>query len=83
MSPWKNAIAAETLDNLRPGFEAAVLEIRAGEGPLCKRLQELGVVPGVPVEVLSAGSPMLVRVGEARLCLRSDLANAVHVLPAA
>ena len=81
MSPWKSSQAQRTLDNLQAGFQAAVLEIKATDGPLCKRLQELGIVPGMPIEVIRSGSPMVVRVGDARLCLRSDLAEAVHVLP--
>lgn len=82
MSPWNNQQASETLDNLRPGFQAAVLEVHASNRPACLRLQELGLVPGAPVEVLSSGDSILVRVGEQRLVLRRELAHEVSVLPA-
>ncbi len=81
MSPWNNKQATETLDNLRPGFQAAVLEVQSDNRPACLRLQELGLVPGAPVEVIATGSSIIVRVGEQRLCLGRELAHAVSVLP--
>lgn len=81
MSPWKSQSGPETLDNLRPGCQAAVLEVRE-RGRQEVRLQEMGIVPGVPVEVLSSGSTLLVRVGELRLSLREEAAKFVTVLPA-
>ena len=81
MSPWKSENSAGTLDNLRPGIIAAVLEVLE-RGRHDRKLQEMGFVPGASVEVLSQGQPMIVRLGEQRLCLRQEAAEAVSVFPA-
>jgi Fe2+ transport system protein FeoA len=71
---------SETLDQLRPGILAAVLDVvLAGKTGL--RLQELGLIPGADVEVLSCGEPMLVRVGEQRLSMRKKTAETISVHP--
>lgn len=81
MSPFRNASSTGSLAELEPGFQAAVLDVRGGDQPMCLRLQELGLVPGASVEVLSRSGGMLVRVGEQRLCLGEDLARSVEVVP--
>lgn len=81
MSPWKNPILQPTLANLKPGQEAAVLEVKANSQPACLRLQELGMVPGTPVLVISSAGAVMVQVGEQRLCLGQELAESVAVLP--
>ena len=81
MSPWKNPSLDATLANLKPGQAAAVLEITASSSPSCLRLQELGLVPGTPVQVISSAGSVMVQVGMQRLCLREELAQSVGVLP--
>jgi Fe2+ transport system protein FeoA len=81
MSPWKNPTLEPTLANLKPGQEAAVLEVLASSQPACLRLQELGLIPGTPVLVISSSGAVMVQVGEQRLCLREELAESVAVLP--
>jgi Fe2+ transport system protein FeoA len=80
MSFLQTHTGSQTLDQLRPGILAAVLNIVPCGRPGL-RLQELGLVPGADVEVLSAGETMLVRVGEQRLSLRRAAAEAVSVHP--
>jgi Fe2+ transport system protein FeoA len=81
MSPWKNPSQERTLANLKPGQNAAVLEIQSSSQPACLRLQELGILPGTPLLVISSGGAVMVQVGEQRLCLREELAETVSVLP--
>ena len=81
MSPWKNPILLPTLANLKEGQTAAVLEVEASSQPACLRLQEMGLVPGTPLMVISNSGAVMVQVGEQRLCLGQDLAQAVAVLP--
>jgi Fe2+ transport system protein FeoA len=81
MSPFAHNAAFGTLAQLEPGFPAAVLEVRGQDQPMCLRLQELGLVPGASVEVLSKESGLLLRVGDQRLCLGEGLAQAVDVVP--
>jgi Fe2+ transport system protein FeoA len=81
MSPWKNPILQPTLANLKPGQTAAVLDIEASSQPACLRLQEMGLVPGTPLLVISNSGAVMVQVGEQRLCLGEELAQAVAVLP--
>ena len=69
-----------TLEQLQPGTPAVVLEVRTTDQPVCLRLQELGLVPGTPVLVLSKQGGMVILVGEQRLCLSESLARAVDVL---
>ena len=59
--------------------EEAVIRVLAGPGPLRARLQELGLTPGARVRVLASGSPCILQVGETRLCLRGDEAEAILV----
>ena len=49
------------------------------------RLGELGVVPGAWVKMIQHGCPMLIQVGESRICLRREDAKRIgaQVLPAA
>ena len=69
-----------TLDQLKPGTPAVVMEVRTAEQPVCLRLQELGLVPGTPVLVLSRQGGVVILVGDQRLCLSAPLAQAVQVL---
>lgn len=43
------------------------------------RLAELGLAHGEQVHMIRRGSPMLVRIGESRLCLRSEDAADIFV----
>ena len=43
-----------------------------GSGAFAHRLEELGVTAGAWIRVLRPGNPLLVQVGETRLCLRGD-----------
>ncbi len=81
MSPWKNPSLDGTLANLKAGQTAAVLEVNSHSQPACLRLQELGLVPGTPLRVISNSGAMMIQVGEQKLCLHEDLAQAVAVLP--
>jgi Fe2+ transport system protein FeoA len=81
MSPWKNPTLDPTLANLKPGRPAAVLEVSSSLQPACLRLQEMGLVPGTPLLVISSAGAVMVQVGEQRLCLREELAQSVAVLP--
>jgi Fe2+ transport system protein FeoA len=69
-----------TLDQLKPGDSAVVMEVRADDQPVCLRLQELGLVQGTPVLVLSRQGGVVILVGDQRLCLSAPLAQAVQVL---
>lgn len=81
MSPFRHALPIGTLAELEPGFPAAVIEVSHSDQPLCMRLQEMGLVPGAAVEVISRQGGTVVRVGEQRLCLGEALARAVEVVP--
>ena len=81
MSPWKNPLSNPTLANLKAGQMAAVLDVRSDSQPACLRLQEMGMVPGTPLRVISNNGSLLIEVGEQKLCLHEDLALAVAVIP--
>ncbi len=80
--PGDFAPAAVTLDSLRVGAWARVLEVR-GEGAVARRLMEMGVVPGAPVRVIKAapfGDPLEVRVRNYHLALRRSEAQTITVV---
>lgn len=79
MSPFQHDSSIGTLAELRPGFQAVVLLVRDQDQPVCLRLQELGLVPGASVRVLSNAGGMMVMVDEQRLCLGEALAKSVDV----
>jgi Fe2+ transport system protein FeoA len=49
------------------------------DSQLAVRLRELGIVPGAQMMVKQSGQPMIVQVGETRLCLRGEEAGRVVV----
>ncbi len=49
------------------------------DSPLSARLRVLGVLAGVPLRIARAGSPLIIEVGETRLCLRGSEAEQVRV----
>ena len=66
------------LSSWLPGIEGIIEEV-IGSSRLACRLRELGVVPGVPFRILRGGSPLVVQIGEDRLCLRRQDASTVRV----
>jgi Fe2+ transport system protein FeoA len=69
-------MAADRLCCWKSGEEGVVTGVH-GECGLLDRLQELGVVPGAWVRVVQHGSPMLIQIGNSRICLRRDDARKV------
>jgi Fe2+ transport system protein FeoA len=59
--------------------EEAVIRSVGGAGPLRSRLEELGLLPGARVRVVSRGSPCILEVGQTRLCLRGHEADSILV----
>ena len=76
-----NGRAVATLDTLKPGTRARVFGV-GGEGPVAKRLMEMGIVPGAPVSVVRVaplGDPIEVRVRNYHLALRRSEARTISV----
>jgi len=72
-----------TLDQLRPGDEARVLDIRGGHG-LQRRLNYLGIHPGDTVRLSGRGAfrgPFLVDVHGTQIALGRGVARHVLVEP--
>ncbi|HYF50069.1 MAG TPA: FeoA family protein [Planctomycetota bacterium] len=69
-------MSASRLCCWKSGEEGVVTEI-VGESSVSQRLQELGVVPGAWVKVIQHGCPMLVQVGDSRICLRREDARQI------
>jgi Fe2+ transport system protein FeoA len=64
------------LSECQSGEEGEVISVDT-DTTLAARLRELGIVPGARVRVSRAGSPLIVEVGSARLCLRGEEASRV------
>jgi Fe2+ transport system protein FeoA len=65
---------------LAAGQVADVLQL-VGPHEHVRRLEELGLRSGVRIEIVRAGAPCIIRVGDSRLCLREDTQVSVLVLP--
>lgn len=80
MNPPPIAIpAAVRASHLGAGSRALVTAIDGTEG-VVERFASLGVVPGTRFRVVRGGSPMAVAVGETRLALGRDWADALVVV---
>lgn len=70
-----------TLKDLKPGERAKVLKLR-GEGPIKRRLLDMGLVPGEEIEMVKVaplGDPVDIRVKGYHLSLRKEEAESVMV----
>jgi Fe2+ transport system protein FeoA len=73
-------VEAIPITQLRRG-EVAVISQVLGTPEQIRRLEELGFRGGVPVEIVTGGSPCIVRIGGAKLCIRDDEMLRVFVTP--
>ena len=70
-----------TLNDLPSGIDGRVTAV-SGTGPVMRRLMEMGVVPGVDVQVVKAapfGDPIEVRVRGYSLAMRRSEADSIEV----
>ena len=70
-----------TLSNLPIGKDARVTAV-SGEGAITRRLLEMGVIPGVSVQIVKMapfGDPIEVRVRGYSLAMRKSEADAIEV----
>jgi Fe2+ transport system protein FeoA len=77
----KNESTIMTLTDLPVGRSARVTSVD-GDGRVSRRLMEMGVVPGIPVEVVKTapfGDPIEVRVRGYSLAMRRNEADGVEV----
>jgi Fe2+ transport system protein FeoA len=73
--------ATMTLTNLPLGQDARVTAVN-GEGSVTRRLLEMGVIPGVSVQIIKMapfGDPIEVRVRGYSLAMRRSEADAIEV----
>jgi len=71
------------LDRLAPG-EQGTIERIVGDRSMVRRLMELGLVPGTPVEVVRRaplGDPVELRVRQVHLSIRRSEAAQIRVTP--
>jgi len=71
------------LDRLTPGASAIIMGIE-GDGPLARRLMDLGLVPGTAIRFVRSaplGDPLELVVRGTHLSLRRSEAARVHVEP--
>ncbi|MBI2343847.1 MAG: ferrous iron transport protein A [Deltaproteobacteria bacterium] len=62
--------------------EHGIVLTNACHSSLTARLAELGLTEGEAITMIRRGTPMLVEIGNARLCLRDDDASTITVLRA-
>lgn len=70
-----------TLDALAPGQSGVIVRL-AGDPTIARRLMELGLTPGTPVEVVRhapLGDPVELRLREIHLSIRLSEAAHIHV----
>ena len=69
-------MSADRLCCWKSGDEGVITEI-FGATSLNGRLQDLGLVPGAWVKIVQHGCPMLIQVGDSRICLRREDARQI------
>jgi len=71
----------KTLLSLKVGEKGVVVRILGGQGA-CKRLNELGFVPGTEVKLVNkiSSGPVMIQVKGSKLALGRGLANKVEVI---
>lgn len=91
IAPADTAVSATTaasvstthLDAIKPGTTATICGFSESVDPvLAQRLQDLGFNPGAEVSCLRVaplGCPMMLRVGNADLCLRKQQARSIRI----
>ena len=72
---------SKPLLTLQVGRKGIVGKIVGGRSA-CKRLNELGLVPGAEIEMVNkiANGPVMIRVKGSKLALGRGLANKVHII---
>lgn len=71
------------LDTLEPGRKGRIVKV-TGHGPIRRRIADMGVVPGVVVEVervAPLGDPLEVKLLGYHLSLRKEEASGISVEP--
>lgn len=71
-----------TLDQLKAGQQTSVINIH-GQGPIKRRLMDMGITKGTPLEVIKLaplGDPIEIKIRGYNLTLRKDEAQLVLVL---
>lgn len=69
-------MSANRLCCWKSGEEGVVTEIH-GASSHADRLRELGLIPGAWVKMIQHGCPMLVQIGNSRICLRREDAKQI------
>lgn len=52
-----------------------------GYSPTTARLLEMGLIPGEEVRVLRGGNPLILQVGDTRLCVRPRDLEGIRLIP--
>lgn len=52
-----------------------------GQSQIIARLLEMGLLPGEQVRIVRAGAPLILQVGDTRLCVRPDQLDGIRVSP--
>jgi len=74
-------VSVKTLNQLKPGERATIVKV-GGEGPVRRRILDMGVVSGADIEVVRVaplGDPVEFRVKGYNLSLRKSEAQNVQV----
>ncbi len=74
----RSVVDAGALSECAPGTDLALMTL-GGSSQLVSRLYALGLIPGVRIQVIRSGNPIVIRIGETRLCLRKEDAAAIRV----
>jgi Fe2+ transport system protein FeoA len=79
VAPKTISVESCNLAELKPGQKAGIVCAECGQD-VSARMEEMGFVPGADVEVIKTGCPLMVRIGDAKVCLREEQAKGVTVL---
>ncbi len=66
---------------LRSGWDAEIVEVRAHDDAVLRKLTAVGILPGVRVRLLRKFPCYLIELGHAQIALDKELASAILVRP--
>jgi len=73
------ALETMPLVALRSGWDAEIVEVRAHNDAVLRKLTALGILPGVRVQLLRRFPCYLVQISHAQIALDKQLASAILV----
>lgn len=79
--PHPKHVAEVAVVELRQGMHSHVLRVQTSDHARLHKLTAMGLLPGMPVELIQRFPTYLIKVGQTQLAIDHDMARAILVRP--